>query len=104
MDGLAGVAGWRWIFLMEGVITVVLGIAVPFLLADTPERAKGWLSDQEKKYLKARMTLQEGGKKMQEAGGHFSWKLLWSVFSEWQIYIMVFNYWSNNIPQVSEQP
>lgn len=83
----------------QGIMTVILGILVPFCLADTPERATRWLSERERRYLKARMTLQDGGKKMQEAGSHFSWALLWAVFSDWQFYIMIFNYWSNNIPQ-----
>ena len=44
------------------------------------------------------MTLQEGGAKMEKAGSHFSWSLLWEVVKDWQFYLMVFNYWSNTVP------
>jgi len=36
MDGIAGYRGWRWIFIIEGVITCVLGIAGYFALVDFP--------------------------------------------------------------------
>src|SRR4051794_9806651 len=36
MNGLGGYAGWRWIFIMEGLATVVMGIACFFVLVDSP--------------------------------------------------------------------
>ena len=39
MDGVAGQRGWRWILILEGLPTFVLGIATWFLLADDPESA-----------------------------------------------------------------
>ena len=39
MDGVAGQRGWRWIIILEGLPTIVLGIATWFLLADDPESA-----------------------------------------------------------------
>ncbi len=43
MDGVAGHAGWRWIFLLEGIITVAFGLAAYFLIVDFPEDAhKSW--------------------------------------------------------------
>lgn len=50
MDGLQGVNGWRWIFLIEGAITVTAGLAMPFLIPDTPELAS-WLDDDEKRFI-----------------------------------------------------
>ncbi|PVH79626.1 retrograde regulation protein 2 [Cadophora sp. DSE1049] len=34
-----GIAGWRWIFIIEGIITIVLGAIVYFLIVDFPEKA-----------------------------------------------------------------
>ncbi|KAK6369411.1 hypothetical protein LTS17_009754 [Exophiala oligosperma] len=54
MDGVGGHAGWRWIFLMEGIITVVFGIVAYFLIVDFPEDAhKSWkfLKDDEIKIV-----------------------------------------------------
>ncbi|KIV81911.1 hypothetical protein PV11_04059 [Exophiala sideris] len=47
MDGTAGYRGWRWILILEGLPTFVLGIAVYFWLADGPETAY-YLSPEER--------------------------------------------------------
>ncbi|KAL4958140.1 histidine phosphatase superfamily [Aspergillus filifer] len=39
MDGVAGLKGWRWIMIIEGMPTVLIGVATWFLLADDPETA-----------------------------------------------------------------
>lgn len=46
----AGLSGWQWLFLMEGVPAVVLGLVVLFFLDDVPERAT-WLSTQQRNWL-----------------------------------------------------
>lgn len=45
-----GLAGWRWLSILEGGPAIILGIATWFLLPDRPESA-GWLSDQERLWL-----------------------------------------------------
>lgn len=50
LDGLGGLAGWRWLFLIEGFPSVIVGVAVVWLLTDTPAKAK-WLSDREKEII-----------------------------------------------------
>lgn len=43
MDGVAGRAGWRWIFIMEGIITIAMGLPAYVILVDFPEEAsKSW--------------------------------------------------------------
>jgi ACS family 4-hydroxyphenylacetate permease-like MFS transporter len=54
MDGMLGLAGWRWLFLLEGLPAVVLGIFCLFYLHDGPAQAK-WLSRDEKAELSARL-------------------------------------------------
>ncbi|MBV7484388.1 MFS transporter [Bordetella sp. BOR01] len=48
--GLNSWAGWQWLFLIEGVLTAFVGIAVLFCLTDRPSEAK-WLSQDEKRLL-----------------------------------------------------
>ncbi|MGW1680030.1 MFS transporter [Saccharopolyspora sp. NPDC002376] len=50
-EGVAGLHGWQWMFLAEGLPCVVLGFIVWKTLADTPEQAK-WLSAAEKDQLR----------------------------------------------------
>ena len=47
MGGAHGLAGWQWLFLLEGIPTVLIGVAAFFFLDDRVADAK-WLSEQEK--------------------------------------------------------
>jgi ACS family tartrate transporter-like MFS transporter len=49
-----GLAGWRWIFILEGVLTVVLGVVTLFVLVNRPQEAM-FLSEDEKKWLATKM-------------------------------------------------
>lgn len=50
LDGLAGLSGWQWLFVAEGVPTILLGISVLFLLDDGPSQAR-WLQPDERQWL-----------------------------------------------------
>jgi MFS transporter, ACS family, tartrate transporter len=45
-----GIAGWRWLFILEGVPAIILGVATYFYLTDRPEDAS-WLSGEERDWL-----------------------------------------------------
>ena len=51
MNGVFGLSGWRWLFLIEGLPSAVLGIVALFWLTDRPDRA-AWLSTAEKATLR----------------------------------------------------
>jgi MFS transporter, ACS family, tartrate transporter len=51
MDGVLGIAGWKWLFIVEGLPSVILGILVLRVLADTPDKAS-WLTESEKTTLR----------------------------------------------------
>src|SRR6201996_1158814 len=50
LEGHLGLAGWQWLFLSEGIPTILLGISVLFLLQDNPDKAP-WLSPNERQWL-----------------------------------------------------
>jgi ACS family tartrate transporter-like MFS transporter len=50
MDGLGGLRGWQWLFLIEGLPAVLLGVIVFFYLTDCPEQAQ-WLEPAERTWL-----------------------------------------------------
>jgi MFS transporter, ACS family, tartrate transporter len=54
MDGIAGLAGWKWLFIVEGLPVVFLGFVVLWVLADRPEEAR-WLTDEEKALVRDRI-------------------------------------------------
>jgi MFS family permease len=47
MDGAGGLSSWRWIFIIEGLCTVVLAVALYFVLPNRVDDCK-WLSSDEK--------------------------------------------------------
>jgi MFS family permease len=59
MDGLRGYHGWRWIFILEGVLTCLVASAFFFFIPSFPEDAK-WLTTEERTYVKARLQVDQG--------------------------------------------
>jgi len=53
-DGVMGMAGWKWLFLLEGLPSVLLGFVVFWLVSDRIEDAP-WLSAEEKQLMAQRM-------------------------------------------------
>ena len=66
MDGIGGKPGWAWIFILEGLFTVVCAILTYFILSDFPDTAK-FLSEPERVWvirkLRADMKFSAGGEK-----------------------------------------
>lgn len=58
MHGVGGLAGWQWLFLLEGIPAIVLGVVVLFVLEEGPAQAD-WLPADEKAVLVARLAFEE---------------------------------------------
>jgi ACS family tartrate transporter-like MFS transporter len=54
LTGAGGLAGWQWLFLLEGIPAMLLGIVVLAYLPDGPEDAK-WLTEEERKRITVRL-------------------------------------------------
>ena len=50
LEGVAGLHGWQWLFLLEGLPSIILGIVVMFYLTDRPENAD-WLPAESRSWL-----------------------------------------------------
>jgi D-galactonate transporter len=68
-SGTAGLAGWQWLYLLEGLPSVLVGLVVLFRLDDRPSRAK-WLSGEERALLLRRIEDEEKLKRDQGRGHH----------------------------------
>jgi ACS family tartrate transporter-like MFS transporter len=55
LDGYCGLKGWQWLFLVEGLPAVILGIVAAFYLTDRPELAS-WLRADERAWLISELT------------------------------------------------
>ncbi|PPJ59309.1 hypothetical protein CBER1_04233 [Cercospora berteroae] len=80
MDGVAGQRGWRWILIIEGLPTLLLGIACWWILADDPETAY-YLNDEEKELVQARRASQMGHVDV------FDWKDVRKGLKDWKIWM-----------------
>ena len=54
LDGMAGLAGWKWLFILEAAPAVILSVVVWFYLTDRPADAK-WLTAEERSWLARRL-------------------------------------------------
>ncbi|KAH9904428.1 putative pantothenate transporter [Xylariomycetidae sp. FL2044] len=54
VSGAGGLSGWQWLFLIEGIATILLSVIVWFLLPDFP-RTASWLTEKEKAFVQARL-------------------------------------------------
>lgn len=58
MDGIQGRSNWRWIFILEGILTILVAITAFFCVSDFPSEAK-WLSETEKRFVLSKTRPQE---------------------------------------------
>jgi MFS transporter, ACS family, tartrate transporter len=98
MDGRAGLAGWQWLFLSEGIPTILLGISVLFLLKNGPEKAD-WMKPEEKVWLAGELQRDQeryGAATHHALGDAFRLPALWllaAVYFVSQVGVYVVNLW-----------
>ncbi len=68
LDGVGGLEGWQWLFILEAVPAILLSVAVFFYLTDRPSDAH-WLSAPQRTWLVARL---EAERRQREEARHFS--------------------------------
>ncbi|KAK2794040.1 hypothetical protein FQN51_000949 [Onygenales sp. PD_10] len=58
MNGLGGLSAWRWVYLLEGIFTILFSALVFLILPDWPKspRSSSWLTDREQSYLELRLS------------------------------------------------
>src|SRR6195952_4790119 len=66
MDGILGLKGWQWIFIIEAVPAVLLGLVVLKAMTDRPALAD-WLAQEEKTWLQSRIDTEN--RRVESAGG-----------------------------------
>ncbi len=82
LNGAAGLSGWQWLFLLEGLPTVLLGFVVLLFLPDRPERA-GWLSANERDWLRDRLGREEQARQQRDGGN------LLRAMTDYQVWLLI---------------
>jgi len=73
LDGLLGFAGWKWIYIMEAIPTVLIGVFVLFAMTDRPAKAH-WLTTDEKAWLVG--TLEQERRAVEAVGKYSMWQAM----------------------------
>ncbi len=81
-----GLAGWRWMFILEGLPAMILGIVTLLVMVDRPEQAK-FLSSEEKHWLIARLQREHVAKKLKVKVAN-----KWEVFRNGRVWHLAFCY------------
>jgi ACS family tartrate transporter-like MFS transporter len=61
LDGRGGLHGWQWVFLIEGIPAVLLGISVLFVMTERPSEAS-WLEPAEKEWLEGELEREQAAR------------------------------------------
>lgn len=78
LNGVYGLAGWQWLFLVEALPTLGLALAVLFLLTDKPADAR-WLSQPQKDWLVARLRIPTATHQAESSLSAFTNPRMWTL-------------------------
>jgi ACS family tartrate transporter-like MFS transporter len=85
LDGTMGLRGWQWMYIAEGIPTILIGIVTLFVLTDRPEQAR-FLTMEEKTWLAGRLLAERRAK---EAVRTFS---IWQGMFDPKVLLLALNY------------
>lgn len=86
LDGVAGLPGWRWMFIITSVITLPLALVGYFIWPGTPDKPnRFFFSEAELKLAKRR--LESNGSQLKSLP--FTWDRLRRIFTGWRFYVLV---------------
>jgi MFS family permease len=82
MDGLGGKEGWAWIFILEGLATIVIGVISFWMVYEFPDEAR-FLSDDDRKRVLKRLSADQ-----QASAEHEQFKMayFWNSLKDWKTY------------------
>lgn len=83
LDGVRGMSGWRWIMIIEGLPTILLGFVTFFLLPNDPEHAY-FLTPEEKKFMVVRTQRHYGST---TSAQQFSKEDMVKAFKDWKVWL-----------------
>lgn len=87
MDGLSGVDGWAWIFIIEGIATVFVGLFCWWMVFDWPDTA-GFLKPDERVRMQRRIILDRQGHTAED----FDKRHIYAALRDWKTYLYMMIY------------
>lgn len=81
MSGVGGLAAWSWIFILEGLLSILVSFTAPWAIYDYPSEA-GFLTPAERAEVQRRLRADSG-----HLTDDFDVKYVWQAIRDWKIYI-----------------
>jgi Major Facilitator Superfamily len=106
MDGIWGLAGWEWLFIIEAMPAIILGVVVYFYLTDRPEQTH-WLTEPQRTWLSGRLAAERA---QRERIRHFA---LGETLRNPRVWALTLVYFGQNVtgygfvlflPQIVKEP
>lgn len=97
MDGIQGLRAWRWIFILEGCLTVVVAFVLFFLVTDIPEKAR-WLRESERQALYAHIGYDSSSVDPEKKESTIGLKDLVAAFRDLKMWLSGFMYLGLTMP------
>ncbi|KAF3403250.1 hypothetical protein DPV78_003751 [Talaromyces pinophilus] len=94
MQGLGGYSGWRWIFIMEGLLTCLIGVAGYIFMVNFPSQShkvSGFLKERESAYIVRRLNRDRGDADDTDSET-FNWRAFFSSALDLKIWAFAFSY------------
>src|SRR5262249_31409846 len=92
--GWQGLAGWRWIFVVEGIPAIALGVMTLFYMTDWPEEAR-WLAPDEREWISKELESERKAKRDTEGYS------IWDAFRDRRVLLLLIPYMLANVGTTS---
>ncbi|PIL31406.1 MFS general substrate transporter [Ganoderma sinense ZZ0214-1] len=92
LRGVGGKAGWRYLFLIEGILTLVVGIISYFMMPPSPTqtkawfRPKGWFTEREEIIIVNRVLRDDPSKSNMHNRQGLTVKKIWAIIKDWRMW------------------
>ncbi|ORY68561.1 MFS general substrate transporter [Pseudomassariella vexata] len=99
LNGTNGIAAWRWVFIIDGVITVAVAIYGFIFFPDTPHTTKAFYLSEEDKRRSVERLIEDG----REERSNFTWDLFIRAGKSWQLYVLtiLWMFWNTTVGKVA---
>ncbi|CAE6446279.1 unnamed protein product [Rhizoctonia solani] len=94
MDGIGGKPGWAWIFILEGLATVLAGAASFWIIQDFPDEAK-FLTEEERAFIVRRL---QSDDQFSAAGEKLRAKYIFQALKDWKTWLGMLCYAGSDAP------
>ncbi|KAK7951377.1 MFS general substrate transporter [Apiospora aurea] len=99
LEGTDGYAGWRWVFIIEGLMTVVISVPVIIFCPNFPHQAQSWfLKPAERDHVLAQLEASRGVETKGSASDQVS---IWKVLVDWRIHLFTLCFFCCDITAAS---